>query len=92
MEAWRRSGLSSREYARRNDLNPSTFSWWRGELRRERSQQPAMTLVPVTTATAPNQPRERLEVVLPRDIVVVVPDGADLGRVAELVRALVGAC
>lgn len=93
MAAWSRSGLSSREYARRNGLNPSTFSWWRGELRRQQLQEHGqrLTLVPVTTpAAAP--PAEPLEVSLPHGVVIRVPEHVDLVRVATLVRALVGAC
>lgn len=88
--AWSRSGLSAADYAKRHGLNPGTFSWWRSELRRERSISPSLTLVPVTMA--PTTADHIIEVALPDGIVVRASQQADLAHVAQLVRALVSPC
>ncbi len=88
--AWSRSGLSAVDYAKRHGLNPSTFSWWRSELRRERAVSSGLTLVPVTMA--PARTDDIIEVSLPDGVVVRVAEQSDLSRVAQLVRALVAAC
>ncbi len=88
--AWSRSGLTAADYAKRHGLNPGTFSWWRTELRRERSVSPGLTLVPVTMA--PARADHVIEVALPDGVVVRVSEQSDLARVAQLVRALVSPC
>jgi transposase-like protein len=40
LAAWKCSGLSGDDYARRHDLNANTFAWWRSQLGRERPSQP----------------------------------------------------
>jgi transposase len=95
--AWKRSGQSGADYARRHGLNANTLAWWRWQLGRERSEpsqeleRPMLTLVPVTTL-AQEPSRAPIELGLPDGIVVRVSDHADPERVACLVRALLPAC
>jgi len=45
LAAQKNSGLSRAEYCRRTNLSPSTFDWWKRELRAE--QPTSVELVPV---------------------------------------------
>src|SRR5690606_41917788 len=88
--AWSRSGLTAADYAKRHGLNPGTFSWWRTELRRERSVSPGLTLVPVTMA--PARAAHVIEVALTAGVGVRVSEQSALARVAPLVRGRVSPC
>ncbi len=84
VERWRSSGLTGAAFARREGLNTNTFAWWRCELSREQSSR--LSLVPVRLP--PRVSHAPVEVLLPGDITVRVPDSADLDRVAALTSAI----
>jgi transposase-like protein len=86
ISAWRASGSSGVDFAREHGLNPNTFAWWRSELSRTGRSMP-LTLVPITAVSA-SVSTEPLEVVLPGDIRIRVPESTDPTWVARLIQAL----
>jgi hypothetical protein len=82
LAAYKASGLSQREYARREGIDYNTIGalLW---------QEQRLTMAPFPTATSAISPRQpstgRLEVTLPSNIVV---RGDDASAVARLVHAL----
>ena len=103
LSAWEASGLSAREFAKREGVRTSCLWRWRraGSSAASRARkapaksQPAMTFAPVHIMKAAPQAEhdsERViaEVVLSRDVCIRVLNGADMGQVALLLRALAG--
>jgi hypothetical protein len=107
---WRRtvrrqqqSGLTVREFCRRERLKDWTFRWWRQELSR-RDQQPAGTgrgeptaatpaFLPVRVVdleTAAPRPVPAIEIVLPAGPTVRVPHGFDPRTLGEVLAVLEG--
>lgn len=55
VDAWKRSGLSSRQYCERHGLNRGTLGYWSSRLRAAASAEPPRFL-PVQVATVPEEP------------------------------------
>ena len=86
VEAWERSGQTTREFAAAQDLNPRTLAWWRSQLRRRR---PAFVEVVLPTPPSPPPAPPVLVVQLVgRGLQIEVPVGADLGWLRAVVEAL----
>jgi hypothetical protein len=82
-EEFERSGLVAAEFARNRGLNPSTFSWWRSQLRKQ--VQPAFLEVVVERPVV----RPLIIRVEGRPFFLEVPGQVD---VAELRRVLDALC
>ena len=97
LEAWRASGLSAREFSRREGLQQTSLWRWNrapGQVAVEaRKPKTSITFAPVHVAMAAKsrllEERVVVEVVV-HDVRVRVLDGADAAQVARLVRALTG--
>jgi len=90
VRAWRSSGLTQAQFARREGLKYPTFAHWVQESRRRGMTAPtgakvlfAEVRVPTVPAAKPASPV--LEVGLPDGVIV---RGADVQKLAALVRAL----
>jgi hypothetical protein len=98
-----RSGLSIRDFCRREGLKDWTFRWWRQELAR-RDREPSMAppverseaapaFLPVRVvdleAVAP-RPAPPIEIVLPEGSIVRVPCGFDPRTLGDVLAALGG--
>jgi hypothetical protein len=106
LAAWRGSGLTQAEYARRHSLKPADFSWWKHELaRRDRQVRREATravarpaprtpplFVPVALTTTADS--AACEVLLRNGRRLRVGGGAESAWVAELAAALeaAGSC
>jgi transposase-like protein len=96
LEAWRVSGLSAREFSRREGLQKASLWRWRRELELAKSEprklKAAITFAPVHVAgLRPVSAAERVVAeVIVREMRVRVLDGADAAQVAGLVKALLG--
>ena len=98
LEAFRASGLSAREFSRREGLQKTSLWRWSrepGQVESETRQTKAsITFAPVhvaSTASKRSSCSERVVAeVLVRDVRVRVLDGADAVQVASLVKALTG--
>lgn len=91
VEAHACSGLTTRAFAEREDVNPRTLAWWRWRLRRaDQDAQPVVYAPSFTELTVePLEPRR--SVVLAFDALpvhVVVDAQTDLAMLRQLVRAL----
>ena len=95
VKRWAESGLTRTEFARREELNARTLSYWKWRLRREgrrtvlvrrgSGRAPAFVEVVASLPTV----TDRLEVVVDGKLVVRVPDGFDevtLRRLLTVVR------
>jgi transposase-like protein len=85
---WRASGEPQARFARRHGVRPWTLWYW--SRKTMTPTPPPPTFVPVRVTAAPAS--SRLEVVLPGDVRVVVPDDASPAMVAALVAALRVSC
>ena len=98
LDAWRRSGLSAREFSRREGLQKTSLWRWSRELGQVASEvkkpKALIAFAPVHVANAVSKPvasAERVVAeVLVRDVRVRVLAGADAVQVADLVKALTG--
>ena len=98
LKAWRTSGLSAREFSRREGLQKTSLWRWSREPRQAapeaRKPKASITFAPVHVANAASKPvtsAERvLAEVLVRDLRVRVLAGAYAAQVANLVKALSG--
>jgi transposase-like protein len=98
LNAWRASGLSAREFSRREGLQKTSLWRWSREPRQAvsaaRKQKASITFAPVHVANAASKlvaSAERVVAeVLVRDVRVRVLAGADATQVADLVKALTG--
>lgn len=92
-----RSGLPVRAFAASVDVNPSTLTWWRSQLRRGAARRPPLEAASVPPATAfvelevcsPRTAPPSLRVCL-RDsrVSIDVAAGADLAWLRQVVEAL----
>jgi len=86
-----RSGLTSRAFAERRGINPSTLAWWRSKLRAARQRtsmevRQAATFVEVTVEPVRECPiRLRFD---HRPVVLEVADGASVELLRRVVEAL----
>lgn len=91
VEAYRTSGLTMAEFARREAINYSTFAGWYGKARRSESTGAspikfAEVRLPLTTpGPGPAVPDDRLEVRLPDGTMI---RGCEAAEVVKLVREL----
>ena len=98
LQAWRASGLSAREFSRREGLQKTSLWRWSREPRPSapdaRKSKASITFAPVHVANAMSKPATSTErvvaEVLVRDVRVRVLAGADAAQVADLVKALSG--
>lgn len=98
LHAWRTSGLSAREFSRREGLQKTSLWRWsreRGLVAVEgRKPKASITFAPVHVASMASKAIAVVErvvaEVLVRDVRVRVLDGADVAQVAGLVKALAG--
>lgn len=95
VQAWRRSGLSCRAFADREDINPRSLTWWEWKLRQDGAAAAAAkrpAFVPVEVVHSPAAPAtERLEVVLPGGARLRVPAQFDPAALAQVIAVLEGA-
>ena len=98
LDGWAKSGLSARAFGIREGVKPSCLWRWKREIREragttdERSR-PAITFASVhVTKPEPTSivrsERVQVEVVLGRELIVRVFDGADALQVGRLIQAL----
>src|SRR5262249_2881126 len=99
----RQSGLSVRDFCRREGLRDWTFRWWRQEVARRDQElsaalpgepaEPAPSFLPVRVvdleAVAP-RPAPPIEIVLPAGSVVRVPFGFDPRTLGDVLAVLGG--
>jgi hypothetical protein len=81
---WKRSGLTSAEFAERQGLNASTLTWWSSQLGRSAlaiSRPPVVEVMVAPLASS-------LEVVLASGIRVAVPVGFDEATLGRLLTVL----
>jgi transposase-like protein len=98
LKAWRASGLSAREFSRREGLQKTSLWRWSREPRQvapeARKTKASITFAPVHVSSATSKPMTSTErvvaEVLVRDVRVRVLAGADAAQVADLVKALSG--
>jgi transposase-like protein len=97
LDAWRASGLSAREFSRREGLQKTSLWRWSREPRQAASEtrkpKGMITFAPVHVVNAASKPvaAERVVAeVLVREVRVRVLAGADAAQVADLVKALSG--
>lgn len=83
---WRASGLTARQFCRREGLNPRTLSWWASTLRDEAPTE--ATFVDVTALVAAPPRTASLEVVVRDGVTVRVVPGFDAALLREVVAAL----
>ncbi len=83
---WRASGLTARQFSRREGLNPRTLSWWASILRDEAPK--LATFVDVTALVALPPRTAALEVVVRDGVTVRVGPGFDAALLREVVAAL----
>ena len=97
--AWKSSGLSASAFGRREGLAPSVLLRWRRQAESKTAQpkseaRASISFAPVhiTKSQAKTVVLEHMiaEVLIGRDVRVRVLDGADMGQVTALVRALAG--
>lgn len=91
LEEHRTSGLSYRAFAEARNLNPSTFAWWRSELRRrDRSHSDVdVGATPEFTALTVVKPLGNVVVQLDHHAArVVVDHDTDLDLLRQLLAAL----
>lgn len=86
---WKRSGLSSHEFARRAGVSHATLYKWR----REFAAPSAFVEVVPGNASAASEPDEAgldpaIQIMLPGGVVVQVGPGVDEGLLRRVVRAL----
>lgn len=94
VKAWRRSGLSQREYCRRNHLSSSQFSYWKKSLEPKVVQEPS-AFVPVPLTMTPkmhkvNGSGSGLTVRLANGIGIELSDEFNSATLAQAVVALGG--
>jgi transposase-like protein len=98
LDAWHASGLSAREFSRREGLQKTSLWRWSREpgqaATATRKPKASITFAPVHVASEASQPvalAERVMAeVLVRDVRVRVLAGADAAEIADLVKALAG--
>jgi hypothetical protein len=66
---WEKSGEQPGEFAVRHGMRPSTFGWWRRELRRLAGQSRPVQLVEISRGEAPGG----FDLRLPNGVMVRVP-------------------
>lgn len=81
---WRESGLTAREYARREQLNARTLGWWSSRLKRKTLTRAAF--VEVKTAAPPEE--GRIEIVLLGEVRIRVTGAFDAEVLRRVVTAL----
>ena len=93
---WEGSGLSQKEYCKRNDLSRHTFSWWKWQLskRPPRGRPPAFVEVAVPEAEVERVRTvctEALEVQVRNGVVVRIPRGFDENTLVRFMNVLLEA-
>ncbi len=87
LDEHRTSGLTYRAFAQSRHVNPSTFAWWRCELRRRDAD--AQVPTPTFTALTVAKPRRNLTLRLDEYAAHVVVDAdTDLDLLGRLLAAL----
>jgi transposase-like protein len=81
---WERSGEPVGEFARRQGITPSTFGWWRRELRRLAGSSKPVQLVEISRGEAANG----FDLRLPNGVIVRVPVGFDEAALRRLLGVL----
>ena len=102
--AWKRSGLSQKEFCEKRGIRARTFGWWRWKLERGRNDKapsgkgpeiqatPAFVELTVKPEPAPvSRKPEELEVRVGETLAIRVPAGFDRSNLVELVSALLEA-
>jgi transposase len=86
VKKWRDSGLSAREFARREGINDGTLQWWSSRLGRDAKGAAAtpLTFVEMTGAVRP----EPIEVVLTSGLRLRVPQDCDPVALERLLNVL----
>jgi transposase-like protein len=84
LAAYERSGLTQREFAKREGIKFFTFTGWLKRYRRP-GEKPAFAEVRVATPTPKLAPRSKLTVKLPSGLVV---RGTDAAQMADLIKRL----
>jgi hypothetical protein len=85
VSAWRRSGLTSRDFAEREGLNAGTLAWWAWKLKK--SEHESVDFVDVTHAVLEDE--VRIELVVGQVVVRVFGevDGERLRRILDVLEA-----
>ena len=83
LDAWRRSGLGARSFAREHGISEQRLYWWRDRL----AATPLMSLVPGEIVDVAHE-SERLQIVIRAGQTTMEISCASAGWIAELVRAL----
>lgn len=82
---WERSGEAAGEFARRHGIVPSTFGWWRRELRRLAGPSKPVQLVEIGRGEAASG----FDLRLPTGVVVRVAASFDAAALRRLLGVLV---
>jgi transposase len=99
LDGWAKSGLSARAFSSLEGVKPSCLWRWKREIklagRKDEKSRPAITFAPVHVtkpgpASVLRSERVQVEVVLGRELIVRVFDGADAVQVGRLIQALAG--
>ena len=87
IERWQRSGLSVAAYCRREDLAACSLHWWRQELKRRDSENPAFLPVQVADALSASVKNE-IEIVLTSGRRIAVRPGFDAPTLRQVLGVL----
>ena len=89
VEAWRRSGLSQKEYCRRHRLPKGTLGYWSSTLNREQGVGSELVEVGSTAVGAkPAVPTRPIEVVVEGRYLMRLWPGTDLAHMDEVLCVL----
>ena len=81
---WEHSGEPGVEFARRHGITPSTFGWWRRELRRLAGGSKPVQLVEISRGEAGSG----FELRMPNGVMVRVPASFDAAALRRLLGVL----
>ena len=93
VEAWKKSGVSLREYAEREGLKPRSLQWWSWKLRskpnaRKRTRARRVGFVELQAPAAAAAERESFELTFPSGHVLRIPIGVDEDTMMSLVTTV----
>lgn len=90
LEKWQASGLTQQKYCQQENINLTTFTWWRSKRLKDKAQ-PSLTFIPaLIKEKAPVPSHTDIQIVLPNQVKVILPLNLSADILVSLLKALGG--
>ncbi len=89
-ESWQASGLTQQKYCEQENINLTTFSWWRSKGLKNKTCQPSKFIPAVVKESIPTHSQADIQIVFPNQIKVILPSNLSADVLVLFVKRLGG--